>query len=516
VTQRLAAALARENASATTSDFSAALLKSRTPTQLLVLGMHHSGTSLLCRALTLMNVYGGERHDFHLMSGDNPPKWWERKDMINLNLLLFQRTAAERDKWFSGFGYAAAAVDNTTNRLFEYRARKVIDKLNRRRPWVAKEPRLSVTLRHWRPLLDAPVCVFLYRHPMAVTSGLLRHWPTVNRRFSEHEWLLLWEKYTVGALRGCAGLPLVLVSHEHLAQAPHEALRLLHEDLQSLGVPNVKLPNADDITTLFGAPFFQPVISSANISVNQYRLFEALDTNRVRSHFYEVAPDAWNWWGDVTPELEQREWVNANVNALNYTPAWQVRANKLQKALKRDMRDAKLATARRLLGFDDAEEGNNNSDNNNREAADDDGELKQLRARMKRSIRANAGAAPRQRVSTWHADLVPVVRELESRDASDAEVAAAVEAARRSLGTAAAAATPANNSSSGESLGDILARVANSERDVVAVYANLAFADLTRNLVCHLRRLNMSNFFRAGARRPAVRGDRRSACGVLL
>jgi hypothetical protein len=74
-------------------------------------------------------------------------------------------------------------------------------------------------------------------------------------------------------------------------------------------------------------------------------------------------------------------------------------------------------------------------------------------------------------------------------------VAAALEAARRSLGTAAAAATPANNASSGESLGDILARVANSERDVVAVYANLAFADLTRNLVCHLRRLNMSNFF---------------------
>jgi hypothetical protein len=59
---------------------------------------------------------------------------------------------------------------------------------------------------------------------------------------------------------------------------------------------------------------------------------------------------------------------------------------------------------------------------------------------MKRSIRANAGAAPRQRVSTWHADLMPVVRELESRDASDAEVAAAVEKARQALSHTAPAA----------------------------------------------------------------------------
>jgi hypothetical protein len=48
--------------------------------------------------------------------------------------------------------------------------------------------------------------------------------------------------------------------------------------------------------------------------------------------------------------------VNAGVNALNYTPAWQTRVSKLQKAQKRDMRDAKLATARKLLGYENADE----------------------------------------------------------------------------------------------------------------------------------------------------------------
>lgn len=481
VEQRLAAALARENASS--SAYQSSLVQSRTPTQLLVLGMHHSGTSLLCRALTLMGLYGGERHDFHLMSGDNPPKWWERKDVINLNLMLVEPSAAPRDKWYSGFGYEASKVSNETNRLFDYRARKVVEKLNARRPWVTKEPRLSITMRHWRPLLDAPLCVFLYRHPMAVTAGLLRHWPAVNRLFSEREWLLLWEKYTLGALRGCAGLPLVLVSHEHLAQAPMEALRLLHSDLVRLGVPDVKLPDAQAIELVFGKPFFQPVISSVNISVSQYRLFRALDTNSVQKEFYNAQPDAWSWWGDVTPELDATDanWKLAGVDRLDYTPAWQQRVAKLGGARGKD----KLSSARQLLGY---REPDAPRESDGAAAAADD-ELSQVRARVRQSMRANVGAAPQQRVSTWRADLVPLVRELEARDAPDAEVDAAIAARPLAERPPLPPTLPAS-----ASLAAVLARVANAERDVVAVYANLAFAELTRNLVCHLRRLGMRNF----------------------
>jgi hypothetical protein len=60
---------ARLKASSSTSSFDASISRHRTPQQILVLGMHHSGTSLLARALTLMGVYGGLLDDFHLMKG---------------------------------------------------------------------------------------------------------------------------------------------------------------------------------------------------------------------------------------------------------------------------------------------------------------------------------------------------------------------------------------------------------------------------------------------------------------
>ena len=48
-----------------------------------------------------MGIVGGERHDYHLQSGDDPAKWWERKDVINVNLYLAALQAEERDAWVS-------------------------------------------------------------------------------------------------------------------------------------------------------------------------------------------------------------------------------------------------------------------------------------------------------------------------------------------------------------------------------------------------------------------------------
>jgi len=115
-----------------------------------------------------------------------------------------------------------------------------------------------------------------------------------------------------------------------------------------------------------------------------------------------------------------------------------------------------------------------------------------VRARVKRALRANVDfVPPMQRVSTWRTDLAPLVRELETRDAADDEIDAALAAAVQSPPPPPPPLPPPLPSAS---LGDLLASTANADRDVVAVYANLAFADLTRNLICHMRRLGMRNF----------------------
>lgn len=46
-----------------------------------------------------MGIGGGAKHDYHLQKGDDPAKWWERKDVINVNLYLASLVAEERDAW---------------------------------------------------------------------------------------------------------------------------------------------------------------------------------------------------------------------------------------------------------------------------------------------------------------------------------------------------------------------------------------------------------------------------------
>ena len=54
------------------------------PSQLLVMGVHHSATSIAAKALNEMGLYVG-KHDDLLLDADNPLKFWERRDVVAAN-----------------------------------------------------------------------------------------------------------------------------------------------------------------------------------------------------------------------------------------------------------------------------------------------------------------------------------------------------------------------------------------------------------------------------------------------
>merc|ERR1719487_3208951 len=54
------------------------------PDQILVLGMHHSGTSVVSNLTMMMGAYGGETSDL-LLHPENPLKFWERRDVVALD-----------------------------------------------------------------------------------------------------------------------------------------------------------------------------------------------------------------------------------------------------------------------------------------------------------------------------------------------------------------------------------------------------------------------------------------------
>ena len=54
------------------------------PSQILVLGMHHSGTSLVSNLTMMMGAFGGKTEDM-LLHPENPLKFWERRDVVALD-----------------------------------------------------------------------------------------------------------------------------------------------------------------------------------------------------------------------------------------------------------------------------------------------------------------------------------------------------------------------------------------------------------------------------------------------
>ena len=132
--------------------FVAATLSAR-PEQVLVLGPHHTGTSIVSRALKDFGLHLGETSDL-LLDNDNPLKFWERGDVVEANQKRFARgiaAPAASLPSFVGFGFdpAAGVPLNASSD-----ARAALSRLDAHRPWATKDPRLSLLAAEWLSMMD--------------------------------------------------------------------------------------------------------------------------------------------------------------------------------------------------------------------------------------------------------------------------------------------------------------------------------------------------------------------------
>ena len=178
---------------------------SASPSQLVILGMHHSGTSLLANLTMMMGAHGGEKDEL-LLHPDNPLKYWERRDVValdearlaaGLNEAVSQRY--DMPSWVA-YGFdaekAAAPVHGSAE------AKAIVSKLNEKRPWVTKDPRMSLVASEWMQLLDAPACVIMHREPLSVANSMMIY----SHNVSLAEWISAYENYYASAMRACKGV----------------------------------------------------------------------------------------------------------------------------------------------------------------------------------------------------------------------------------------------------------------------------------------------------------------------
>src|SRR6476660_9589391 len=176
--------------------------------QLLVLGMHRSGTSSVTRLLNLAGAYFGPEGIATDPNAENPKGFWERRDVRAVCDGLLH--SGGFDWWrISDFDPARIPEEERAARVEEFR--NIVFNLDAHRPWVMKEPRLCLLLPLLRPVLEAPVCIHVTREPIEIAESLER-----RNGFPLAFGLALWEAYTVSAYVAAEPEPSISVAYGDL------------------------------------------------------------------------------------------------------------------------------------------------------------------------------------------------------------------------------------------------------------------------------------------------------------
>ena len=194
-----------------------------------VIGMHRSGTSALTNAIRLLGCSIGDTEDFTSPKRWNPQGNWEHQRLIERNELILELHGGTwyappplRDDWTQG----------RKARAMLPRLRSEFAEIYSKEGWVWKDPRACLTLPLWLMAWGStPVAVMAFRHPSAVAKSL-----AARNGFSLRHGLALWEIYNSHALWNLRGLPTLVHNYDSALDDPSAFVGELREALVQRGV----------------------------------------------------------------------------------------------------------------------------------------------------------------------------------------------------------------------------------------------------------------------------------------
>ena len=256
--------------------------------QIFVLGMHRSGTSAISRVLNLMGVYFGAENMSTGANDENQKGFWERRDVRMLSDSILH--AADCD-WDCIADFDPAAIPEESLKVYRSTAADIVLNLDAHRPWFVKEPRLCLLFPVWRPVLELPVCVHIYRNPLEVAHSL-----KVRNGIPIRTGLALWEAYSIRALQYSEELPRILVSYLKLMQSPQDVVRVVRDRLSEYGGYDLRMPSNQEIVGFLDTNLYHQRKSvkalRAVATANQLALFDSLESVQDISDLHRVTlPD---------------------------------------------------------------------------------------------------------------------------------------------------------------------------------------------------------------------------------
>lgn len=194
-----------------------------------VTGMHRSGTSAVTNALRLLGLGLGDISDLGVLRHANPGGNWEHRRLMRRNEAILESYGGS---WHTPPTLPEDWVQSLEARAMIPALRSEFEDIYPSHGWLWKDPRNCLTLPLWLEVWDsAPAVVMAYRHPVAVARSLeARNGLAISRS------LALWEHYNRCALNNTRGLPTLLRNYDDAFVDPVKFVQGLRDDLVALGV----------------------------------------------------------------------------------------------------------------------------------------------------------------------------------------------------------------------------------------------------------------------------------------
>jgi hypothetical protein len=194
----------------------------------LVVGMHRSGTSALAGAIETTGLFVGPPSELMQANVQNPEGFFELQAVADFNdEVLHHLGGGLYEPPLLPQGW----VDDPRIEGFVLRARSLIESSFDGRPFILKDPRIALLLPFWRRvLLDRCCAVMIVRDPIEVAWSL-----SLRDGMSPLMSMALWSGYNRSASEGLSGLPVHVCSYEELVVTPHAVLTSITDSLRDWG-----------------------------------------------------------------------------------------------------------------------------------------------------------------------------------------------------------------------------------------------------------------------------------------
>jgi len=188
-------------------------MNEKLPKEIIILGMHRSGTSMLSGMLDRLGIAMGEDQPGRQVS--NPMGHFEDGDLLSLNELILSQAGGSWDN-----PPTAAQIQNQAAPLDDRIQKIILDKrhANQDQHWGWKDPRTSLTIKLYLPYLRNPYIIWSQRDPDSISNSL-----RIRNKMPEHEANKLTEHYQrqiIDFLRDHPELPVLRISYQEMIDQP--------------------------------------------------------------------------------------------------------------------------------------------------------------------------------------------------------------------------------------------------------------------------------------------------------